>query len=173
MSVSEQVELQHHSWNGYDDPGLPTRVWFAQGQATGDASGDTLTLQFNFATLVGAVNEQFYNMEMLNIRKSSIVAASGQMNVINMGFAASRTYPIVLVPGDASIATASFGPGQMPMPLWLGAQNTGGGNAAIQVDFDNEDLITFRATMMGYMWDPRSKLTPGGLRRPAEALFGN
>jgi len=163
-------------WRGYDDPGLPVGMYFAQNAVTGDGSGGDMLILFEFKGEASPVSGRFFNIEQINIFHSAVAGKTGHISINNfetlgpVGLV-NRQYRFRLednVNGVSAIEAIA-----LPLPLFMGSVAPVAGLAAdLEVGIDNVDLTSLVATIQGYIWEPRSVQAEGGLRRPVDSLYG-
>ena len=177
MTIAVSNAISIRPWRGYDDPGLPVGMYFAQNAVTGDASGGDMVILFEFKGEGEPVSGRFFNVEQINIFHSSGTSKSGHIQALNwetigpVGLV-NRHWRFELEP-DLSGASAMTDQIYFPLPLFLGSVAPVASLAAdLQVAIDNIDLTSLVATIQGYIWEPRSVQAEGGLRRPVDSLYG-
>lgn len=177
MTVLTNVHVNRRAWRGYDEPGLPVGIYIAQGLVTGDATGGDMRLLFGFKEEGDAASGRFYNLEQVDLHTSNTSAANMDMRAENFDFVgaaglinrqwAARTR-------NTGIVTALSTDTQFPLPLFLGlAAPVASLVSQIIIQTPNVDGVAFHATIQGFIWEPRSILAEGGLRRPLDSIFGN
>jgi len=177
VTVSVVNAIAIRPWRGYDDPGLPVGMWFAQNAVTGDASGGDMIIFFVFKGEGEPVSGRFFNIEQINFFHSDTTAKAGHVVLNNwetigpVGLV-NRQYRFRLQ-SNANGLSAMNEEVYFPLPLFLGSVAPIASLAAdVEVGVDNVDLTSFVATLQGYIWEPRSIQAPGGLRRPVDSLYG-
>lgn len=178
MTVTAKLHVSQRPWRGYLDPGLPVGMYIASGTVLGDGSGGNEVIQFIFRGEGNSVTGRFYNIEQLEVMRASTVAQNGFLESFNFesvgatGLVNYERHLRVEVDED-NFGTAldqSTGP---KMPLFLGsAQALADLEAQVNVGFKNGLNITLAASIQGYIWEARSVMAEGGLRRPADSLYG-
>jgi len=174
VSVSNQIAIR--PWRGYDDPGLPVGMYFAQNAVTGDASGGDMLILFQFKGEAEPVSGRFFNLEQINIFHSVATNKAGHMVLNNfetlgpVGLV-NRQYHFTLDNNANDVAALSaFG---TPLPIFMGSVAPVASLAAdLEIGIANVDLSSLVATIQGYIWEPRSVQAEGGLRRPVDSLYG-
>lgn len=177
MSVVVNESIHRRPWRGYDDPGLPVGMYFAQSSVTGDASAGNMNVLFQFKQESDAVSGFFYNLEQFNVFHSQASFKAGAIQVTNFETLGpvgliNRQYRFEIednVNGVAALSDQLY----IPLPLFLGAVAPVASLAA-QLEFSiaNVDVTSFVASIQGYIWEPRSIQAAGGLRRPVDSLYG-
>jgi len=177
VTVSVSNAISRRPWRGYDDPGLPVGMYFAQNAVTGDASGGDMIIFFDFKGEGEPVSGFFYNIEQLNIFGTQLTTHPGHIVANNW----ETIGPVGLVnrqwrfqlESNANDITAVNEEIHFPLPLFLGSvAPVASLSATLEVGTDNFDLTSLVATVQGYIWEPRSIQAPGGLRRPVDSLYG-
>lgn len=177
MSVVVADAINIRPWRGYDDPGLPVGMYFAQNSVTGDATGGGQTVIFEFKGENEPVSGRFFNIEQMNAFFSDVNTRAASMLINNfetlgpVGLV-NRQYRLQLENNLNSVAALNADT-FLPLPLFLGSVAPVASLAA-QVEFrvPNVDLTSWVVTIQGYIWEPRSVQAEGGLRRPTDALYG-
>lgn len=177
MTVSVSDGIATRAWRGYDDPGLPVGMYFAQNAVTGDASGGDMIVFFNFKGEGNPVSGRFFNLEQVNAFHSVNTTKAGHFVANNwetvgpVGLA-NRQWTFQLV--DNGNDVAAMNPALTPaLPIFLGSAAPLADLAAtFEVGINNVDLTSLVVTIQGYIWEPRSIQAEGGLRRPVDSLYG-
>lgn len=176
MTATFNASIRQRVWRGYDDPGLPTGMYFGQGAVTGDASGGQMRVIFEFRD-AGSRSGRFFNIEQLDAQHTDAVNKNFHVGAVNwerVGDSGllNRQWRGRVVTNSNGLAT-TFNTEQVPLPLFLGQTTVVTELAStINVTVDNVDLSSWGVTIQGYIWGPRSTLSEGGLRRPIDSLYG-
>jgi len=177
MTVSISESIHPRPWRGYDDPGLPVGMYFAQSAVTGDASGGDMIVFFDFKGEGEPVSGRFYNLEQINIFHSDITQQTGHMVANNfetlgpVGLV-NRQWRFLLQDNANGVSAVNAAQSER-LPLFLGSVAPVASLAAtLEVGVDNIDLTSLVVTIQGYIWEPRSIQAEGGLRRPIDSLYG-
>jgi len=175
VSVANAIALR--PWRGYDDPGLPVGMYFAQNAVTGDASGGDMIVFFRFKGEGDPVSGRFFNLEQINIfhsvttAKPAHVVANNWETIGPVGLV-NRQWKLELA-NNANGVSAIGERSHLPLPLFLGsAAPVPSLTTDLEVGIDNVDLSSLVVTIQGYIWEPRSVQAEGGLRRPVDSLYG-
>lgn len=177
MTISVLNGISIRPWRGYDDPGLPVGMWFAQNAVVGDASAGDMIVIFIFKGEAEPISGRFFNVEQFNAVHSSSTSKLGHIIANNW----ETIGPFGLIDRQWRFGMASNANDvsalderiHFPLPLFLGsAAPIADLPAQIEVGIDNVDLTSLVVTMQGYIWEPRSIQAPGGLRRPVDSLYG-
>lgn len=177
MSIVFNVHVQQRPWRGYDDPGLPVGMYISQGLVTGDASGGNMILIYNFRLEGDAASGRFYNLEQMNLFHSGTTALTVGMVATNWDIVGeqgllNRQWRSRLMENTNSVSPI-LASEALALPLFLGITSPVASLAAqLELSVDNVDLTTLVGTIQGYIWEPRSVLSEGGLRRPMDSLYG-
>jgi len=176
MTISAINGISPRPWRGYDDPGLPVGMYIAQNSVTGDGSGGRMIVIFQFKGEGEPVSGRFYNIEQINVIASDQTTKLCHLVAINwetlgpVGLV-NRRWRFELEDDDANSAINDQI--YLPLPLFLGSVAPVPSLAAqIEVATGNINLVSFTATIQGYIWEPRSVQAEGGLRRPVDSLYG-
>lgn len=177
MTVSVSNGISIRPWRGYDDPGLPVGMYFAQNAVTGDASGGDMIVFFDYKGEGEPVSGRFFNIEQINVFHSTIATKEGHLVANNwetigpVGLV-NRQWGFRLINNDNDISTMD-NVKYLPLPLFLGSVAPVASLAAtVEVGVNNIDLSSLVATIQGYIWEPRAIMAEGGLRRPVDSLYG-
>lgn len=178
MSVNTNVSLQTRMWRGYTDPGLPVGGYVANGTVVGDATGGNEQLTFIFKESGEPSSGRFYSIEQMDGHITNAVQTNVAMEANNFDrlgpfLIASRVWRVELHITGNGQAAIHYQQGMPPMPLFLGQiSRLAGPVSRFIVEVDNVLAEVFVWTIQGYIWEPRSILVEGGLRRPLDALYG-
>lgn len=175
MSVVADFPVIQRPWKGYADPGLPVGMWIAQGSILGDASGTAMSIIFVFKGEGEPLGGRYYNIEQLEVHTTDDVRNDGGLQIVNFDIVGStglitRTISLRLKGDDVTLSALE--PGFMKFPIFLGRPQLVDLEAQVLIRTANDDGETFFATAQGYIWEPRSLLVDGGLRRPVDSLYG-
>jgi len=175
VAVSDAISIR--PWRGYDDPGLPVGMWYAQNAVTGDGSGGDMTVIFEFKGEAEPVSGRFFNIEQMEAHHSGLVTKVCAVQATNW----ETIGPVGLVnrqwrfevENNSNNVSAINNQIYFPLPLFLGSVAPIASLAAqIEVSTDNVTVTSFVVTIQGYIWEPRSVQAEGGLRRPIDSLYG-
>jgi len=175
MSVSSVVFVHYRPWRGYQDPGLPTGMWVSQGTILGDAGGGTKTVIMRFKEEGLPLGGRFYNIEQLEIHDTDVGARNAVLRMVNFdilsatGLVNREVHLEMDSDGTTNVALSQSGP---RLPIFVGRPTLVGVTSQLEFGTPNSDGETFFATAQGYIWEPRSLLEDGGLRRPLDSLYG-
>lgn len=175
MSVVAVFPVIQRPWKGYQDPGLPVGMWIAQGTVTGDMTGGSATVIFVFKGEGEPLGARFYNIEQLEFSSTEAGRANAGLRIFNfdvIGTTGLVTRSIHLEIETDDIADASLKSGQVRLPIFLGRPQLVDLEAQVLFRTNNTTIETIFATAQGYIWEPRSLLIDGGLRRPLDSLYG-
>lgn len=177
MSVITNFRVDRRPWRGYDDPGLPSGMWIAEGEVVGDASGGFAETRFLFQIASDPLSGRLWSLEQVGAQ----VVANAPQNVLlrtqNMDFL-TPAIPVgvhnavleLAVTSDLTI-TATRVRDMFPR-MFLGRPTTAGLECGLRVLFANANTVAVRAIVQGYTWEPAALLVAGGVRRPADSLWG-
>jgi len=178
MSVNVNTSLQARMWRGYDDPGLPAAAYIAHNVNVGDATGGNNAITFIFKLGGEPSSGRFYNIEQM----SAFLTTSGTFSVSIQVDRFDRLGPFLIQqrrwrseiqPDGDGHAAMHYQQGNPPMPLFLGqVSRLAADLTRVTVETDNIDLSVWSVTLQGYIWEPRSIQSEGGLRRPVDSLYG-
>jgi len=178
VTISVQTHVQQRPWRGYDDPGLPVGMYVAQNAVTADASGGRMTVIFNFRNEGSAASGRYYNIEQIEAQHTGgsavnvfLIAVNwdlvGPAGLINREWAARTRNG---ASGLSALSTDTV----FPVPIFLGITSPVASLAAqLQIGTDNTNGTAFTTTIQGYIWEARSVLSEGGLRRPMDSLYSS
>lgn len=177
MTVLTRTAIKRRPWRGYDDPGLPVGMYFAQASVLGDASGGDMIIFFSFKGEAEPISGSFYNIEQFNVFDNNTSVHSGHMVAVNFEQvsetgAINRQWRFQLAQ-NANAFGALNRETYIPLPLFLGpVAPIRDLSADIEIGVDNVLNDTLFATIQGYIWESRSVQAEGGLRRPVDSLYG-
>ena len=176
MSIVSFFPVLQRPWRGYDDPGLPVGMYIAQGTQLGDASGGTASVVMNFKEEGDPLGARFYNIEQIEIHHTAAVDRPGAIvlssfDIISSQGLVDRRIAFQMI-ADA-ISDAALLSGGVKLPIFLGRPQLVGIGSDVQASVANVDGQTLFFTLQGYIWEPRSLLEDGGLRRPLDSLYGD
>lgn len=178
MTVAVATPIVQTQMRGYDDPGLPVGTYIAQGAATGDLSGGDLRVDVTYRPESEAVSGRAFNIEQIACHVaggtngvSGFIQAQN-FGVIRQGTLVTRQWGFVFFSNSGGVQAMAYE--RIPkLPIFLGQlSNVLALNSAVVVGLDNIDAATLIVTIEGYIWEARSVMALGGLRRPIEALYG-
>lgn len=179
MTVVAQTGIFQRTWRGYDDPGLPVGMYMSSTSVLGDTSGGSSTIQFIFRAEAAPVTGRFYNIEQLDVNRVGTQQREGFLQSFNfesVGPTGLVNFErrLVLEPNNGTFGSAlDHGQLGFRLPLFLGSpQALADLEAQVNIGFNNADGVTILATIQGYIWEPRSIMAEGGLRRPIDSLYG-
>lgn len=177
MTISASFTVTPRMWRGWNDPGLPVGAYIASGTVTGDASAGSQIIFFDFAIEGEPVSGRFYNIEQVSAHHSDNSDRGGSMRATNWESVgptglADRLWATLYRANAISDAPLSFE--QFPqLPIFLGQpQPVPDLNSSVSFEILNTLNRVLFAQIQGYIWEPRSVMVNGGLRRPVEALYG-
>jgi len=175
MSVVTEFPVLQRPWKGYADRSLPVGMWIAQGTQLGDATGGTQAVLFIFKAEGQPLGARFYNVEQIEVHATVAVSSDAEMSIQNMDVIGStglvtRRYHLDLI--TDSVTNIALRPPGGWLPIFLGRPQLVGISSELAFSAPNTLNETFFATAQGYIWEPRSLLNDGGLRRPVDSLYG-
>lgn len=179
MSVIQSIMAIIRPFMGFEDPGLPTGVWMGRVSSLGDGTGGLNRARIEFQASGGRTG-QYFSLEQIMCRSTRVTVAD------NLRFQISNMDPFILGQSNGAFADTYLIPIQQNvaafamvmnlataglLPLFLGTPDADGNSAGVSIEDDNvvATSVDFRA--QGYVWGPRSVLSPGGLRRPIDGLY--
>jgi len=176
MSVVTLTIPVQRPWRGYDDPGLPVGMWVSQGVVTGDASAGQMAITTVFRPEGARVSGRFFNVEQVEAQISpsnsnGVFFFLADMDTVGDTVMVDRQWGGILA-SNSSVGILRH-ERLPPLPWFLGAprRDTGSFSSQFQVGTPNVDLSTWLVTLQGYIWEPRSMMAQGGLRRPIDSLY--
>lgn len=177
MSVVGESSIVPRAWRGFDDPSYPVGMYVANFVVIGDVTGGNMTVIFPFKEDGIPASGRLYNIEQISVFTSLNIDPPLQGFIRVLGFDSvgpfiigERNYRFDILGGSSVISSGTNFP---PMPLFLG--HTGrleGTSSEIQIGTTNVVAVLLSADIQGYIWEPRSILAEGGLKRPADILYG-
>lgn len=152
-------------------------MYLASTSVTGDASGGRMTVQFIFRPEGTPVSGRFYNIEQIDVMRtggaSSGVLQSFNFEAVGPTGLVNFERPLRVIDDNGNFGNALDlfqGP---KLPLFLGSgQAVASLEAQVNIGFTNTLGVVLAAAIQGYIWEPRSILAVGGLRRPIDSLYG-
>jgi len=178
MAVTASEVMRRRLWRGYDDPGLPVGMWFSWVQSTGDVSGgdNTLIIEFEPVEISTGLSGNFYNVEQLEITSTVNSNTDGLLSAINFaprigGATFNRHLSTEIASNEGSVASIELAD-QLQHPWFLGGPVLPTVTPSLRYTQDNNDGETVIFWAEGYIWSARSTQSEGGLRRPADSLYG-
>jgi len=176
MAVQVNFRIDQLPWAGYEEPGLPTGAWIAQGTVTGQSVVGSMVIGILIQIASDPLSSRLYNIEQLMLSKTESLQETVNGRVNNMGHLvqdrplARRQFSIPMLTAGNSFTSSDP---TLIRPIFLGAPS--GANLECGVDFriDDNPGVIFDVTVQGYIWEPRSLLAPGGLRRPVGSIYGS
>lgn len=177
MTIVSNNNVQQRTWRGYDDPGLPVGMYIAQGLVTGNGTGGQMEVIFQFRNEGSAASGRFYNIEQVECQISAtttreIFIKATNWDIIGPAGLINREWSAQVTNNNNDIAAMAT-IRQFPLPIFLGITSPVPSLAAqIEVGSVNVDLTALTATIQGYIWEARSVMAEGGLRRPVDSLYG-
>ena len=178
MSIFATAPIIPRLWRGYDDPGLPVGNYISHQVVVGDLSGGVMEIQFQFKTTGSGGSGRLFNVEQINVHRTVASSLTGYFKAVGWesvsGFVVGeRIWPMSLIAISIDGTAAADALSLPRYPLFLGQTRQ---EVAINSDFEvatvNTNTIVLQAVIQGYIWEPRSIMAQGGLRRPLEALYG-
>lgn len=180
MSIEGLTTITQRLWRGWDDPGLPVGAYIGAQDVTGDASGGVEFVTFRFLGEGAPLSGRYYNIEQITTHYAAAVSGAGSLVALNWDDVGAsplsdRNWAIAYQSdgiGAAGLATGGWATGGR-MPLFLGQpQSNPLVGTSVFIQIANVLGRVLSATIQGYIWEPRSAMVNGGLRRPVEALYG-
>lgn len=179
MTVITKVSIKQRQWRGYDDPGLPVGMYWSADSVVGDATGGFQTVQFIFRAEANPLTGRFFNIEQYVVNKGGS-DQSGVMKVSNF----ESVSPSGLINFERQIRLVANSPGDFDLslspdlsfstPIFLGSPDALKDlEAQVNFRFVNVDTEQLVVSIQGYIWEARSVMSEGGLRRPADSLYGS
>jgi len=175
MTVAATFPVIQRPWKGYEDRGLPVGMWIAQGTVLGDASGGSQNVIVVFKGEGDPLGARFYNIEQMEVHTTEFVAATGALSIENFDIVSSTglVNRLIHIPlEDDAITSASLVTGDVRLPIFLGRPQLVDLSSQLVLRRANVLNETLFFTAQGYIWEPRSLLQDGGLRRPLDSLYG-
>lgn len=175
MTVTASFPVLQRPWRGYEDPGLPVGMWISQGTILGDVSGGNQVVNLVFKEEGAPLGARFYNIEQLEVHESNVSTRNAGLvmqsfDIIGQTGLVNREIHLEL---DVNASSNSALTGSaVRLPIFVGRPSLVGITSQLQFRTVNIDGDTFFVTAQGYIWEPRSLLNDGGLRRPLDGLYG-
>lgn len=178
MSISKVSRVELRPWNASEDPSLPEGAWVASDIVSGDGSGGNMSVVFGFAPGSEPLSSRMWSLEQWSAGFGTSLLGDAIGLITILGFDRltqtrvfqSRFYAFDMV--DTLIGSTAARPEQFPRSIWLGPPSLAGQDASLTFGTVNLNAVGLRVTCQGYVWGPRSRLAPGGPRRPQGPVFG-
>lgn len=177
MSTTDTVIVARRRFEGYDDPAWPIGFWIGVVTATGDASGGTTFMRFQFNPVNQPLDSQLYSLEQIYVESDATTSSRGRIRTTGMeGPFNTLNYLNVMAidiqadgqgTGAALFARDAAG----LRGLFLGSQRLVGTASDLSIEVDNVNTIEYSAGAQGYVWGPRSPNQDGGIQRPITGLY--
>lgn len=179
MTIVANFPFRRLPYRGYDDPSLPVGIWWGSGTVVGDASGGTAQVRFEFAAEGVPVSGDIFNLEQLSVLLSVLANEDGFLTTVGLAPASNlpafdRIWALELGAIGSGSGNSALSFNRPQLPLFLGTRRGDVDDVALlAVGVDNPTVTdSLSASAMGYIWEARSILAPGGPQRPARSLFG-
>lgn len=150
-------------------------MWIAQGTQLGDGSGGANSIIFIFKGEGEPLGARFYNLEQVEIHNTLVTETDGSIQLFNfdiIGTTGLVTREIHTDLDTDGTTTAALVSGRLKLPIFMGRPQLVGVVSQLIFRTDNINMETSFFTAQGYIWEPRSLLMDGGLRRPLDSLYG-
>ena len=174
--------MRRRIWRGYDDPGLPSGMWYGWVQGTGDVSGGSIILDVTLepaeaGPVVPGLSGVHYSLENIVVQSTFNSTTNGILRLINLtppeaGALYTKQYTVGYSANEPGDAAMLIGTQLLQRPLFLGSRQLVSTVAALRFEVDNTDAEVIVFWAEGYLWEARSISAPGGLRRPVDSLYG-
>jgi len=176
MAVQTNFRIDQLPWAGYDEPGLPTGAWVAEGTVTGVDGVGSQVIGILIQLASDPLSSRLYNMEQVILSKTASTDEVVGCRINNMGHLtpdrplSQRNFSIPMI-----VAGADFSANNptLSRPIFLGAPSGAGLECGLSFRIDDAAAIVLIVSVQGYIWEPRSLLAPGGLRRPVGSIYGS
>lgn len=178
MTVGATSMYRPAPFRGHDHPSLPVGIWWGSVVVLGDASGGLMTVQIMFGDEEDPISGDLFSLEELSIFASVATTENGEL--VANGLAPSpdtafidRRWGFTLIPQATRVNT--YLPNRDLLPIFLGARRGGAASfAALEASIDNQGVGTsFVLTALGYRWEGRSILAPGGVLKPVGVMWSH
>lgn len=176
MAIELEVPVRHREYRGYDEKQYPLGTWFAEGDLTGDASGDPMTIKVLFQDSLQALTSLSYSLEQMWVRRSDTTARVTGVSIINLGsFAFTRQFTLTNTPSSGGGTVNAMGIDQpTQLPIFLGRIFEQAVDASLEWAAPNSGVsVSMRFQVEGYYWGARSITAPGGPQRPPGGMYGH
>jgi len=177
MSVIADSPIVPRMWRGFDDPSYPIGTYIGNFVIIGDATGGNMQIQFPFKIEGAPSTGLFYNIEQMSAFISVNLGGTFDGFIRILAFEAlgpfiigDRSYRFEFRGGSSVLSMATDVP---PMPIFLGqSARLATSFSVVQIGTGNINITILSVDIQGYIWEPRSVLAEGGLKRPADNLYG-
>jgi hypothetical protein len=175
MSVVGVAVMQRRPMRGYDDPGLPERIWQGQGTVIGDGSGGTRFVSFPLNQAPFERRGTSWSLERIYITMTDTVAKFLRVVPQSLdrfvGVADESLQRAFVVEVERAATGVQIRLEHTQPGAYFGQAAGLGGATSIAVEAVNADLAILNVVLEGYEWGPRSVLAPNGIRRPVDGLY--
>jgi len=178
MSVTTSTGVFPRMWRGYDDPGLPVGAWIAHAVSVGNATGGINQCEFLFKAEDTPVTGRFYSLEQADAFLTAETLQAGFLTLDNFEqlgpfIIATRQWRFEFQTNANGVAAIHFNEGFPELPLFLGqTPRIASFDAAMRIGATNVNIVVLSAVVQGFIWEPRSIMAEGGLRRPTDSVYG-
>jgi len=178
MTIGVAARATHLPFNGPDDPSLPSGIWNADIEVTGDASGGIMAVDVILANS-GELIDSFFSLEQVGLQLDQDAGVNNSFFVANQdnlrspGTPISSTFAQQMFTGAGDGRSGPRG-GADYLPYFIGKPPAAvaGAQMFLRWQATNTDLVAWRGHVWGYVWGPRAISTPTGPRRPFSSPFG-
>lgn len=167
MAIIGVTPVSYQKFSGYEDPGLPSGFWFANGVVIGDATGGTQVAQINIAEATNQFNSQYYSLEAISITLARAANFDLRLAIFNM----DRVFEYTITLSLNATASNMLPRDTEMLPLYIGQAGLANTAAGLSFALPNVDTDLLSVHVEGYVWSARSTSVPGGPRRPSEGLY--
>jgi len=175
MSILANFGIFQRPWRGYVERGLPVGMWIGQGSLLGTASGGAQSIGLVFKSEGEQLGARFYNVEQIEVHTTEVTATAAALVIENFDIVSTTgliNRRMTLPLGSDSVTDSAMNTAGPRLPIFLGRPQLVGLSANLKAERSNSLNETLFFTAQGYIWEPRSLLEDGGLRRPLDSLYG-
>jgi len=181
MSVFERTTITRRAYGAYIEENLPSGIWLARGEVTGDGSGGTQDIEILFSSTTQLRTQEIFSLEQLSVFLTSGAAQIAALRTANLdpdiplpGEAnAQQQWSLSLVVAGSGVVALTGADHQGVRGLFLGRQDSPNVNTGVTVQVANVTGIALAVRAQGYIWGPRSVSANQGPRRPVSGVYIN
>lgn len=179
VSVGASQFARHLPFDGSSDPSLPTGIWQADVEVTGDASGGTISADVLLQGS-GEPEDTFYSLEQWLDQHDTAGGTTRVLRFLNQHNYRDPATPISSShqgagAGGSGTATGWQGRDIYPQRYFVGRAAPPSVAVQLFIRFETTNTlnIAYRIHAWGYKWSGRAIATPMGPRRPPFGVFGD
>lgn len=177
MSVTATGSLKTRPYSGFIEKGLPVGIWTGEVQVVANGTGGTSIARINFQEATLSRFYWFLSLEQLMIKSVNAADFTLRMRTQNLdeNFSNDPVWGIRMQAIEVSTPNSAIEHSDANMFLkatFLGRVRFKETTSFIAWDMANVNGEVLTVLAQGYIWEPDAVNAPGGLRRPAQGLYG-